>query len=233
MKRRVVNKADNLEDGSQSNSANKSLTQKCSNSSTSTHKKNGSSSHTAIAISILLIIIGTLIGFIIHQKQRFDATTTSLIIENKSEAQKIESNLRAQLTEVLKEDFTKKEAKLSEKVTLLTKQNEELENNYKLADQKRLDLEKSSMTGDEIEKLKHNYDTATTQVAHLKEEIQRHDLNAVLDKFGEGPHHVEFQLDFPPNEVPPGTQDSFVIEMAPLDLVSTIKFYSVEIDINV
>ena len=32
-----------------------------------------------------------------------------------------------------------------------------------------------------------------------------------------GPHRVKIQLDFPPDNAPPGTADSFVIEMAPLD----------------
>ena len=41
-----------------------------------------------------------------------------------------------------------------------------------------------------------------------------------FERFGKGPHRIEFQLEFPPEEIPDGTADKFVIEMAPLDLVS-------------
>ena len=47
-------------------------------------------------------------------------------------------------------------------------------------------------------------------------------VSQIVSRFGNGPYRVEIQLEFPPEEVPDGTADKFVIEMAPLDLVSSI-----------
>ena len=81
---------------------------------------------------------------------------------------------------------------------------------------KELEAKHESKSGNEV--------MLVSQLDHLRAEIQRHDKNAVLEKFGEGPHRVEFKLDFPPDEVPEGTSDSFIIEMASIDLVSLQHF---------
>lgn len=39
-------------------------------------------------------------------------------------------------------------------------------------------------------------------------------------RFGPGPHRVKFEIEFHPDEIPEGNGTSFIIEMAPLDLVS-------------
>ena len=39
-------------------------------------------------------------------------------------------------------------------------------------------------------------------------------------RFGPGPHKVKIELEFNPEEVPDGTETSFTIELAPIDLVS-------------
>jgi hypothetical protein len=39
-------------------------------------------------------------------------------------------------------------------------------------------------------------------------------------RFGPGPYRVKFEIEFHPDEIPEGNGTSFIIEMAPLDLVS-------------
>lgn len=44
--------------------------------------------------------------------------------------------------------------------------------------------------------------------------------------FGAGPHKVKFELEFHPDEVPPGTRSDFIAELAPLELMPyTVNFF--------
>ena len=72
----------------------------------------------------------------------------------------------------------------------------------------------------EIESMNKSIDAVSTQIDHLKAEMQKSAKIDALKKFGPGPHRVKFELDFHPDEIPAGDATSFVIEMAPLDLVS-------------
>jgi len=60
-------------------------------------------------------------------------------------------------------------------------------------------------------------DAFNTQIEHLRKATSRESRRAVIDKFGEGIHHVEFTFILPNDESE--TEHSFIIETAPIDLV--------------
>lgn len=224
MKRRVVNNGDTSSEsglapvGSQTTAA-------ATNRNNPT-MKNGSSS-TKIIVPILFIIIGALFGFIIYQNQQFQVESMRLLKDKDSQWSAREETLLLTLNQ--KEDENQmKEQIMRRELDDMKRKNHNLEDDVKKSEEKILELEdKLENIGDDgelVQKLKHDNGVVQTQLEHLRQEIQRHDKHSVLDKFGEGPHLVEFKLDFPPDEVPEGTEDTFIIEMAPLDLVSLYIF---------
>lgn len=133
-----------------------------------------------------------------------------------------------QFIETNNDSLVKLQGEWKEKLDGMSQQNTLLEEEWKTSDSKLTDLQKQlqgavakqkSGNDEQMEKLNHDIGVVQSQLEHMRQEMQRHDKHALIDKFGEGPHRVEFQLDFPPDEIPEGTTDSFIIEMAPIDLV--------------
>lgn len=215
MKRRVVNKSDNFEEAG-------SLTAPSRHSTNGTTAAKKTSSKALI--SIFLIIIGALVGFITHQKQHYEEVQKVEIEKVRMEAKSayeekeraLESHIEASDKErqTSEKDLNNQLLEMKEKVNIL-------ESDLKASDERRLKLEEEMKEAEEDTKVN---DLVMQQIEHLRQEIQRRDRHAVLEKFGEGPHHLEFTLDFPPEEIPEGTADTFIIEMAPIDLVSIEKF---------
>jgi cyclophilin family peptidyl-prolyl cis-trans isomerase len=164
---------------------------------------------------ILLTIIGLLIGFILYQNDNFKTQLHMLAEEANEELGGKIAALNEKLgsaNEKIYISSTNWEKRLKQE----TEKVQSLEHKLAKMDQK----------NKEIEAKHENEELLISQLCHLRAEIQRHDKNAVLEKFGEGPHRVEFKLDFPPDEVPEGTSDSFIIEMASIDLMPhTVHFF--------
>ncbi len=78
--------------------------------------------------------------------------------------------------------------------------------------------------GEDVEAMKKSVDLVSTQIEHLKKQMQKKAKIDAIKNFGPGPHRVKFELDFNPEEVPEGDATSFIIEMAPLKLVSDPLF---------
>jgi len=78
--------------------------------------------------------------------------------------------------------------------------------------------------GEDVEAMKKSVDLVSTQIEHLKKQMQKKAKIDAIKNFGPGPHRVKFELDFNPEEVPEGDATSFIIEMAPLKLVSDPPF---------
>jgi TolA-binding protein len=79
--------------------------------------------------------------------------------------------------------------------------------------------EKTMNLENKLKNLEKNHGLVVQQNSQLKSFIAQTDKKRILDKYGPGPHHVEFLLDFPPNNTPPGSESMFVIEMAPFNLM--------------
>jgi hypothetical protein len=200
MKRRVTNK-DNVEGGP-------------FRASSGVMKKKGSSSK--LTVSLLLLAVVSLIGIVIYQKQYYQQEAINML---KEEGAKWDAKQKALIKEI---DIDAKDKdstleKLKNRVDRLqTELNKNDEHRQELENVIKNKVENEEKTG-EIENAN---DLLQKQIEHLRKEIQRNDKHAALEKFGEGPHRVKFELEFPPNEVPEGTKSSFIIELAPLDLVS-------------
>ena len=202
-----------------------------SNSTGGVNRKSSASTSASLTSSkitntILFIIIGSLIGLIVYQKNQFNLQQIEMTKEIQFQTnmvQKLESQMDKFSNELmndneekdisaLKQSYESSIQNLKKEVTSLKQELEDTKTkNYSNDnnDNEKL-LEQSRKEVQNIQK----------QYEHLKEEVQRHDKHAVLDKYGEGPHRLEIQLDFPPEEIPEGSVDKFIIEMAPLDLVS-------------
>lgn len=208
MKRRVLkNHNDTEENGGSMNVAMPSV--RSSNGAISNHMNNSSSKGTIIPL--LLIIIGILIGFSIYQKQQFQQHSLSII-------QDMESQFTSREKSILEKMNNEKEIEIHNKETELNKQIHEYDEKI---EKLKLEINMKKSNDEELEKFQHDHGIVQKQLDHLREEMQRRDRNAIIETFGEGPHKVEFQLDFPPDEVPEGTSDSFIVELAPIELVST------------
>ncbi len=204
MKRRVVkNHNDTEENGGSMTVTMPSV--RSSNSASSNHMNNSSSKGTIIPL--LLIIIGTLIGFSIYQKQQFQQHSLSIVQDMESREKYIQEKMN-----------NEKQIEIHDKEIEFSKQIHEYDEKIEKL-KSELNMKKSN--DEELEKFQHDHGIVLQQLDHLREEMQRRDKNVIIEKFGEGPHKVEFQLDFPPDEVPEGTVDSFIIELAPVELVST------------
>lgn len=69
-------------------------------------------------------------------------------------------------------------------------------------------------------------DLAQSQISGLEKAMQKRAKLDVIERFGPGPHRVEIEIDFNPQEIPEGTASKFTIEMAPLDLMPyTVHFF--------
>lgn len=194
MKRRVVNKGDT---GTDSTAPPVTLgNSRAANTNNMRHS--GASTSTRMSVPILLVIIGTLVGFIIYQNQQFEAQFKAMSLDKESFIQAKEHKWKIEL-----DALTSKTKTLEAKVEKAQTQKKDSNN----------DSGSKNSSLDEVKTLK-------MQLDHLQKEVQRHDKHAVINKYGEGPHRLKFQLDFPPSEIPEGSGDSFIIEMAPVDLVS-------------
>ena len=166
---------------------------------------------------ILLTIIGLLIGLALYQNDNFKTQLHLLAEEANTESDGKIAALNEKLGGA-NDEINISSTKWEKRLNQATEKVQSLEHKLAKMDQKNKELEAKheSKSGNEV--------MLVSQLDHLRAEIQRHDKNAVLEKFGEGPHRVEFKLDFPPDEVPEGTSDSFIIEMASIDLVSLQHF---------
>jgi len=171
-----------------------------------------------------------------NQNNRFRIFTVILFIsfvfiglKYKKEGDEIEESLRSTV------------GNLQEEIRVKTKQEDETQKRYsdlvstntRIEDEKKTLAEKMSKREAQLAELE---DLKKINAAHDKEfTIFRKALNVVctktvLQKFGDPPYRVEFQLEFPPEETPAGTGDRFVIEMAPLDLMPyTVYFFMQQI----
>lgn len=61
------------------------------------------------------------------------------------------------------------------------------------------------------------------QLTHVREEIEIISRREVIEKFGEGPHRVEIELDFPN-----GDEGTIIFEMAPLSLMPHAVYHFLE-----
>eukprot|EP00551_Chaetoceros_affinis_P008877 CAMPEP_0203667316 /NCGR_PEP_ID=MMETSP0090-20130426/4172_1 /ASSEMBLY_ACC=CAM_ASM_001088 /TAXON_ID=426623 /ORGANISM="Chaetoceros affinis, Strain CCMP159" /LENGTH=365 /DNA_ID=CAMNT_0050531437 /DNA_START=120 /DNA_END=1217 /DNA_ORIENTATION=- len=219
MKRRVINKSDQLDDVG----TIVSVSRHSATASTTSNKKNSSSK---VMLPIFLIIIGCLVGFIVYQEQHHEELKTELVDKIRKEAKATYENKEKEIVNNYKaseEDLKNNEMDLTVRLNDMVDKIESLELELKESDKKR---KKAKGELEKKEKDTKVNDLVTQQIEHLRQEIQRHDKHAVLEKFGEGPHRLEFKLDFPPDEVPEGTADTFVIEMAPIDLMPhTVHFF--------
>ena len=207
MKRRVVNKGDTGTD----NTAPQVTVGSSRSANNANMRHNGSSTSNGVILPALLIIIGVLVGFTIYQNQQFEAKSQLLNDNKVHEIQAAERKFKLQL-DAMTQKLKTLETQLQNKKTQNKRKDEESNN-------------RNSHNEEELEKTKHESATLKMQLEHLQKEVQRHDKHAVVDKYGEGPHRLKFQLDFPPSEIPEGKGDSFIIEMAPIDLVSLFLFY--------
>mmetsp|Transcript_32234 Transcript_32234/g.37584 ORF Transcript_32234/g.37584 Transcript_32234/m.37584 type:complete len:359 (+) Transcript_32234:81-1157(+) len=215
MKRRTVGKTDTSTSGAAA------LT--LSNGSIQSRKDGSSKTFTR---SLILVILA-LVCFVFNQNKQFEEEKLSIIRK-----ETIKSHDELEKHKTLNSDLKRK---LDDATTLtaeMRKSKEKLEAKLRGSNSKNLSVKEQKKELDhqngrsDVEELKKGLDYVKGQVKHLIEEIKRTDKNAVLEKFGEGPYKVEFQLDFPPEEVPSGTADSFIIEMAPLDLMPhTVHFF--------
>uniref|UniRef100_A0A7S3PVD6 PPIase cyclophilin-type domain-containing protein n=2 Tax=Chaetoceros debilis TaxID=122233 RepID=A0A7S3PVD6_9STRA len=120
-----------------------------------------------------------------------------------------------------------------EKIKQLQDQLKAVEIERDVARQKRSSLEKELKQHPVTEKgnsgdsdTKKALQTARDQFLGLEKSIQKRSKIDAIEKFGPGPHRVKIDIEFHPDEVPEGTEDSFIIEMAPLGLMPyTVNFF--------
>lgn len=211
MKRRVVSKNDSTEEGG---GAAPPMLRNSSNGTASIRKNSTSKA----LLSILLIIIGTLIGFITYQKQHYEQLQKEVVDKVRIEVKGAYEEKERALTNNL-QSSEKDRKTMKEKIGTL-------ESQLASSNDRMLKLKKETEEKDHNRASSEESDIMAQQIQHLRQEIQRHDKHAVLEKFGEGPHQLEFTLDFPPEEIPEGTANTFVIEMAPIDLMPhTVHFF--------
>lgn len=86
--------------------------------------------------------------------------------------------------------------------------------------------DKKDALAKKTKKLQDKISLAEERIERLTTDLQHHGKHAVLDKYGDGPIRVEFKIEFHPDEIPPGTGDSFIAELAPVDLMPyTVNFF--------
>mmetsp|Transcript_20711 Transcript_20711/g.29529 ORF Transcript_20711/g.29529 Transcript_20711/m.29529 type:complete len:370 (+) Transcript_20711:95-1204(+) len=81
---------------------------------------------------------------------------------------------------------------------------------------------KKENTNDQEKKLKRQIESLRSSALRTQQQLQKLDKQAVLDKFGPGPHRIEIELDFPPDSPMselPSPPSKFIIELAPVDLM--------------
>jgi wobble nucleotide-excising tRNase len=178
-------------------------------------------------VRILSAIIICLVTFVFHQQK--DTSPNHLI--EKIESNEEQLSRQAELTEKIKAELTASITEYKNTVKILEQRLKESHDERDAAESSKKDLQtklrgangkEKENNGDEkeIESMKKSIDAVSTQIDHLKAEMQKSAKIDALKKFGPGPHRVKFELDFHPDEIPAGDATSFVIEMAPLDLVS-------------
>lgn len=229
MKRRVVKDSTEPELGV----SNTTTTTTSGSSSRPMSSKRSSSPQTStstkIILTILLMTIGALIGFILHQKEQFSAQT-ALMIEEVSEAK--EKSIKAAMDKTKQSEIKTLQSEYEQELETLSAEKSSLDKTLQATKMTLAKLESkfkndSGTDSERIEKLQHELLLFKKQLDHLHGEMQRRDKHAALEEFGEGPHRVEFVVDFPPEEVPEGDDITFVVETAPLELVSTTIYTSV------
>jgi len=175
-------------------------------------------SNTRILVISILIIIS--IGFIGWQyKMETEETVKNLILtideleseirgknENQSEAalriNQLEEEIQGKNVE--EHEAVMRYNSLISSKEMVQKEKEQLESEITAQEKKLLEMDNANILTDA-----------------LKDVSKR----SVLEKFGEPPYRIEFQLEFPPDDAPPGTADRFVIEMAPLDLMPYAVYF--------
>lgn len=179
------------------------------------HRNVDSSSRLSYKILLLLVIISFLIGIICYQTN---------IISQKDEAYRVE-----------KREHESQIHSLEESEEVIKKQIEEYQEQVASHQKEVSKAGTNSVQSEKKQKgLETKLSTVTKQFEHLVSEVKNKDRQAVVDKFGDGPtYQVEFQLDFPPDEIPAGTADKFIVETAPLDkMPHTVHFFLEQVSRN-
>ena len=182
-------------------------------------------------VRILFLIIIALTSFIVYQYQQTEQN--NILLHSKDE----------QLADLMVEYEAKKKS--------LSAQVKEAHDEKEAAEQSRAELEvqlrgakdkntaaagtdtKATPKSADIKDMEASINMVTKQIDHLKKEMQRRSKKEALEKFGPGPHRVKFELDFHPDEIPQGTATTFIIEMAPLDLMPyTVNFFLSQVSLG-
>lgn len=145
-----------------------------------------------------------------------------------------------ELLESKEHTFAQELAEFNEKEKALVKQLKDVLEDKTASDRIRKELEsqlrgakgddttKSGATVDDkdLRAMEESVEIVQAKIDGLQKELQRRAKEEVLEKFGPGPHRVKFEIDFHPDEIPEGNGTSFIIEMAPLDLMPyTVNFF--------
>lgn len=128
----------------------------------------------------------------------------------------------------LKEELTKHVQKEKHLINQLKEAHEE----KNAAEQSRHELElklrgskdkqgKATSGGEmkEVKEMQKSMDLIAKKINKLEVDMQKKAKKEIIAKFGPGPHKVKIELEFNPEEVPDGTETSFTIELAPIDLM--------------
>mmetsp|Transcript_6188 Transcript_6188/g.9133 ORF Transcript_6188/g.9133 Transcript_6188/m.9133 type:complete len:341 (-) Transcript_6188:139-1161(-) len=168
---------------------------------------------------ILLLIVLILIGLLVYQHNYSEDEINALLEEKKELSTEFEKKLTSLTKEMMDAEEEKHGAEQSRhelevELRELKKDNDEIKAKPKKS------------KGGEKETSSKVKDVMLAQLTKLETDVQRMAKNTVLEKYGPEPYRVEFQIEFNPEEVPEGTADKFVIEMAPLDYMPyTVHFF--------
>ena len=141
MKRRVVKDATTAE--TEMGASNTVITSESSTRtamSSSKKRISSSSTSTKIIFTILLLTIGALVGFILHQKQQFDVQTAVLVEEASKNKEK---PVKVEMEKVQNSEFKSIELKYEEKLKTLSDEKSKISDALtKLKDDTSLDQER-------------------------------------------------------------------------------------------
>lgn len=188
-------------------------------------KKKKSSFSSTISLKLLKdkVVIASLVAFFMfgltmYYRSQYHLILKKLHVQTMVEAVKSYEKLELEKKKFQKEAISAKEndRNMKNSIRELEKVNRELRKQ-----QDELKVKYETVGGIEVqknEKLKGRDDAWRNQVYLLQNATQRESKRAVLERFGPGPHHVRFTVEFPTEKDPP-ERGTFVVELAPLDLL--------------
>ena len=167
----------------------------------------------------------------LHYRGKYNNMLTKLKVESIDEAVRIVANAEREKTRwkmdsqtklVSQEEYKKKLGKLEEENRKLQKEKGEFgrlqEENRELQKEKdELRIKLESFDPKAVEKQATREKAMMRQIELLQNATQRESKRAIVEHFGEGPHHIKISLKLPGDEE--GAEHYIVIEMAPLDLM--------------